>query len=78
MERMQVVRLVRGVTMTITDRKKRREEQTMSDWIVGIIVCVIFIAFMFPITAMFLEDTETFKAIDERIAKLIRGERDRR
>lgn len=45
----------------------------MSDWIVGIIACVIFVAFMFPILTMFLEDTETFKAIDERIAELIRG-----
>ena len=45
----------------------------MSDWIVVIIACVIFIAFMFPILITFLEDTETFKAIDERIAELIRG-----
>lgn len=47
----------------------------MSDWIVGIIACVMFIAFMFPILATLLEDTETFQAIDERIAELIRGKR---
>lgn len=45
----------------------------MSDWIVGIIACVMLIAFMFLILATILEDTETFQAIDKRIAELIRG-----
>lgn len=42
--------------------------------IVSVIVVLIFMIFFLTAVAMCLEDTETFRAIDEKIARLIKGE----
>ncbi len=42
--------------------------------ILPVVVVLIFLIFLLAAAAMCLEDTETFQAIDERIARLVRGE----
>ena len=40
-----------------------------------VILVFILIIFVMSVTIMILEDTKTFKAIDEKIADLIRGKK---
>ena len=48
----------------------------MADMILGIIA-VAFVVAMFTVVAVLcFDDTETFRAIDEKIAKAIKGEDD--
>ena len=44
--------------------------------ILPVIVILVFLAFLVAVAAMLFEDTETFRAIDEKVAKFIKGEED--
>ena len=50
-----------------------RKEQTMSDYIFAIVLLMLFGSLFLGAVMAFFADTETFKAIDEKIANLIRG-----
>ena len=48
----------------------------MINTILGIFFTITFIICIFMLALAFFQDTETFRAIDGKIAKLIRGEED--
>ena len=45
----------------------------MLNYICAVALLILFVFFMLGIAAVFFEYTATFRAIDEKIAKLIRG-----
>jgi len=45
----------------------------MSDYIFAIVLLMLFVSLFLGAVMTFFADTETFQAIDEKIAKLIRG-----
>lgn len=48
----------------------------MIDIILGTIIVAFVLAMLAAVIVMCISDTETFKAIDEKIAKTIKGEDD--
>lgn len=48
----------------------------MIDMILGILFVTFILSILAAVIVMCVSDTETFKAIDEKIAKAIRGEDD--
>lgn len=50
--------------------------ETILTIVVGIAFCIFVITVVFGFIGMMLSDTETFMAIDEKIAKLIRGKKE--
>ena len=48
----------------------------MTDMILGIIVAAFVMAMFAAIVVLCVEDTETFRAIDEKISRAIKGEDD--
>lgn len=48
----------------------------MFDYIFAVALLILFVFITLGIAVMFFADTDTFRAIDEKIAKLIRGKDD--
>ena len=48
----------------------------MGDMILGIIVVVFVLAIFAVLVVICIDDTETFRAIDDKIARIIKGEDD--
>ena len=48
----------------------------MINTILGIFFTITFIICIFMLALAFFQDTETFRVIDSKIAKLMRGEKD--
>ena len=44
----------------------------MIDMIIAVVIAVTMCVFFLDIMSMFLEDTDTFRAVDEKIARWIR------